>query len=89
MLSRASLTRERCRWPPVPSLCSSLLTRPPLVSGALDVLQQVVAEGMGVNDERVLQQAQDELSELLRRNRRSCAAAQRALLPPELHYIVR
>ena len=44
---------------------------------------------MGVNDERVLQQAQDELSELLRRNRRSCAAAQRALLPPELHYIVR
>ncbi|PSC72289.1 transportin-3 isoform X1 [Micractinium conductrix] len=55
----------------------------------MNAAQQVVAEGMGVNDERVLQQAQDELSELLRRNRRSCAAAQRALLPPELHYIVR
>lgn len=51
--------------------------------------QRVVADGMAVNDERVLQQAVEELSELSRRNRRSAQLAQRALLPPELHYIVR
>lgn len=51
--------------------------------------QRVVADGMAVNDERPLQQAVDEYSELSRRNRRAVVAAQRALLPAELHYIVR
>ncbi|KAL4452442.1 hypothetical protein ABPG75_008104 [Micractinium tetrahymenae] len=51
--------------------------------------QRVVADGLAVNDERLLQQAVDEYSELSRRNRRALVAAQRALLPAELHYIVR
>jgi transportin-3 len=51
--------------------------------------QQVVAGGLSQRDERVLQQAVDELSELCRRNRRSAQLAQRALLPPELHYTIR
>ena len=51
--------------------------------------QRVVADGMAVNNERMLQQAVDELSELCRRNRRAAQLAQRALLPPELHYVVR
>lgn len=50
--------------------------------------QMVVAEGIAVNDEKVLQGAVDELSELCRRNRRAQQAAQRALLPPELHGII-
>lgn len=50
---------------------------------------QVVAGGLSQRDERVLQQAVDELSELCRRNRRSAQLAQRALLPPELHYTIR
>ncbi|KAI7846036.1 hypothetical protein COHA_000403 [Chlorella ohadii] len=51
--------------------------------------QQVVAGGLSQRDERVLQQAVDELSELCRRNRRAAQLAQRALLPPELHYTIR
>ena len=51
--------------------------------------QEVVAGGLAVNDERGVQQAVDELSELCRRNRRSAQLAQRALLPPELHYTIR
>ncbi|EFN54933.1 hypothetical protein CHLNCDRAFT_134668 [Chlorella variabilis] len=51
--------------------------------------QKVVADGMTVNNERLVQQGVDELSELCRRNRRAAQLAQRALLPPELHYVVR
>lgn len=51
--------------------------------------QQVVAGGLGQRDERLLGQAVDELSELCRRNRRSAQLAQRALLPPELHWTIR
>lgn len=50
--------------------------------------QRVVQEGPGVNDFKPLLAAVDELSELCRRNRRAQAAAQRALLPPELHNLV-
>lgn len=59
---------------------------PPLLSPPCS---QVVAGGLSQRDERVLQQAVDELSELCRRNRRSMQLAQRALLPPELHYTIR
>jgi hypothetical protein len=51
--------------------------------------QKVVADGMAVNDQRVLQQAVDEFSELCRRHKRAAQMAQRALLPPELHYTIR
>jgi transportin-3 len=55
----------------------------------MEACQQVVADGMAANNERVLQQAVEELSELCRRNRRAAQLAQRALLPAELHYVVR
>ena len=51
--------------------------------------QKVVADGMAVNDQRVLQQAVDEFSELCRRHKRAAQMAQRALLPAELHYTIR
>jgi transportin-3 len=51
---------------------------------------QAAANGdVEANSERGLLQAVDELSELCRRNRRAAQLAQRALLPPELHYVVR
>jgi len=90
------------RWFPVPrggggwkgsarggvcQLCCSHLAFP-THPGAHTCLQ-VVAGGLSQRDERVLQQAVDELSELCRRNRRAAQLAQRALLPPELHYTIR
>lgn len=54
-----------------------------------EVCQAVVAEGIAVNDERELLNALGDFSECCRRNRRAEAAAQRALLPQELQYMVR
>ena len=54
----------------------------------LGVATSVAGEGLGVDNERALYEALGEFSELCRRNRRVQGAAQRALLPPELHGIV-
>lgn len=54
----------------------------------LEACLRVVQGGLAVDDVRQLLGAVDELSELCRRNARSRSAAQRALLPTELHYIV-
>ena len=53
------------------------------------ICQAIVAEGIAINDERELLNALSDFSECCRRNRRAEAAAQRALLPQELQYIVR
>lgn len=55
----------------------------------MSAFQAAANGGEGANSERGLVQAVDELSELCRRNRRAAQLAQRALLPPELHYVVR
>lgn len=55
----------------------------------LGVCQGAVANEIAEDDERMLMDAMGELSEVCRRNHRVMAAAQRGLLPPELHYLVR
>lgn len=55
----------------------------------MSACQTVVADGIAVNDQKMLLDAVMELSELCRRSRRAQQAAQRALLPQQLHYTVR
>ena len=55
----------------------------------MEAAQRLVAEGLAGGDERQLLGAAEELSELCRRNRRAQQATQRALLPPELHGIIK
>ncbi|KAI3438282.1 hypothetical protein D9Q98_000717 [Chlorella vulgaris] len=50
----------------------------------MEACQQVVADGMAANNERVLQQAVEELSELCRRNRRAAQLAQHTSVDNEL-----
>jgi transportin-3 len=55
----------------------------------IQVCQAVVSDGIAVDDEAELMHALGDLSDCCRRNRKTEAAAQRALLPQELQYIVR
>ncbi|KAL4538826.1 hypothetical protein Ndes2526B_g02895 [Nannochloris sp. 'desiccata'] len=55
----------------------------------IQVCQTIVSDGIAVDDEQELMHALADLSDCCRRNRKTEAVAQRALLPQELQYIVR
>lgn len=67
---------------------ANLKTRTP----HLQAVATAVATGQpppgGENDQRTLDVAVEELSEVCRRNKRAREAAQAALLPPELHWVI-